>query len=133
MTSAEQRVRTNRRSGGIAHDSGASSAKRTANATGASSEASDVAGDQRRRPAAERHVLGIGLGAVGALPVVVGVHAFVEKRGDEQRHADERVPRERERGHVALRAMRDLVNEEHRAVEREDRDGEARSARSSRR
>src|SRR4029077_16677687 len=40
-----------------------------------------------------------------------------------QGHADHGVPHELESGHVALRAVRDLVNEQHRVIQPEDGDG----------
>ena len=108
----------------MAHPRGARIAKRTANAIGARSDPSTYVAISigERRP--KGTVLRVGVGAVRALTMMIGVDAFVGERGHEQRYADERVPHERERRHVALRAMRDLVNEEHRAIKPEDRDGQ---------
>ena len=52
---------------------------------------------------------------------MVRMDAFVQERGDEQRHTDQRVPREPEGGKFPPGAMRNFVDEEHRAIQRRDR------------
>ena len=82
-------------------------------------------GEQRQRPRAhvgEREIFGIALRPVMRARVVNRVDAFVEERGQHQRRADPDVPREAEAGQLAMVEMGDLVNEQRRSIQRQDRD-----------
>ncbi len=58
--------------------------------------------------------------------------ALVEERRHEQRHADERVPRQRERGKIPPREVRDFVDEQDGAVQGEDGQQQQRRAKPAR-
>ena len=84
--------------------------------------------DEDRAAASVRKVLGVRFSAVRALPMMLGVHAFVEECRNQQRHADERTARKPEPRHVASSQVRELVDEQDSAVQREHRDREERRA-----
>src|SRR4051812_28604835 len=88
----------------------------------------DVCRDQQTRAPSEWDVLRIAVRAVRPLSMMIGVDALVCKRRHEQRHADEYVPDKREGRYVALRAVRDLVDEQHGAIQSKRGEGEPRSA-----